>query len=180
VIVRKRILFGIVFGIALAADLVTKWAAFRFLALGERFRVVGGFFDLEKAENFGIVFGVKAPPAITMLVSAAATAIILWYLMTPKGRPAVVQVYLGCILTGVIGNLYDRLAFGYVRDFALLYVGEHRWPNFNLADAFILIGVVLAMVQFILTEEPSKKKDALRAKREPAEESAGDAPERES
>lgn len=171
-IVRKRILFGIVFGIALAADLVTKWAAFRFLAWGERYSVVGGFFDLEKAKNFGIVFGLNVPPVITMLVSAAATIIILWYLLTPKGRPAIVQIYLGCILTGVIGNLYDRLAFGYVRDFVLLYVGENRWPNFNLADAFILIGVVLAMVQFILTEEPGKKKGAPQAQPESAEEAA--------
>jgi signal peptidase II len=157
VIVRKRILFGMVFGIALAADLVTKWAAFRFLAWRERYSVIGGFLDLEKAQNFGIVFGVKAPPIIVMLVSAVATIIIVWYLTTPKGRPPVVQIYLGFILTGVIGNLYDRLAFGYVRDFILLYVRDHRWPNFNLADAFILIGVVLAMIQFVLMEEPKKK-----------------------
>ena len=157
---RKRILFGIVFGIALAADLVTKWAAFRFLDWGKRYSVISGFLDIENAKNYGIVFGVKAPPILVMLVSAIASIIIIWYLITPKGRPPVVQIYLGCILTGVIGNLYDRLAFGYVRDFVLLYVKEHRWPNFNLADAFILIGVVLAMIQFILTEEPKKKQSA--------------------
>ena len=156
-ITRKRILFGIVFGIALAADLVTKWAAFRFLAVGQRYSVISGFLDFEKAQNFGIVFGVKAPPVLVILVSTVATIIIIWYLLTPKGRPPVVQIYLGCILTGVIGNLYDRLVFGFVRDFILLYIGKHRWPNFNLADAFILIGVVLAMIQFILTEEPKKK-----------------------
>ena len=159
-ITRKRILFGIVFGIALAADLITKWAAFRFLDWGKRYSVISGFLDIENAKNYGIVFGVKAPPILVMLVSAIASIIIIWYLFSPKGRPPVVQIYLGCILTGVIGNLYDRLAFGYVRDFILLYVKEHRWPNFNFADAFILIGVVLAMIQFILTEEPKKKQGA--------------------
>ncbi len=161
-----------VFGIALAADLVSKWAAFRFLDWQERYSLIGGFLDFEKAKNFGIVFGMPAPPAITMLVSSVATIVIIWYLVTPKGRPPVVQIYLGFILTGVIGNLCDRMAFGFVRDFILLYAGKLRWPNFNLADAFILIGVVLAMLQFILTEEPKKKESAGQAQQKAAEPSS--------
>jgi signal peptidase II len=152
-----------VFATALAADLVTKWAAFRFLRPRERFSVIKGFLDLELAENYGIVFGVKAPPALTILVSAVATAVVIWYLATRKGKPVVVQIYLGMILSGVIGNLYDRLTLGWVRDFILLYVGKRNWPNFNLADAFILIGVVLAMIQFILAEDEKKVKDRLEA-----------------
>ena len=153
-----RILFGIVFVIALAADLVTKWAAFHFLKPGQRCPVIQGFFDLELARNYGIVFGVKAPPALTILVSAVATVVVIWYLTTRKGKPVVVQLYLALILSGVIGNLYDRLTFGWVRDFILLYVGKRNWPNFNVADAFILIGVGLAMIQFILVEEKKEPK----------------------
>jgi signal peptidase II len=176
VVIRKRILFGMAFGIALAADLLTKWAAFRFLRPGMRYTVIGGFFDLELAWNEGIVFGIPAPMVLTIIVSAIATAVVVWYLATPKGRPAVVQVYLGLILSGVIGNLYDRMAFARVRDFILFYIGggqnAPRWPNFNLADAFILIGVGLAMLQFILMED-KKDKAAEHAPRPAAQDAAG-------
>lgn len=87
---------------------------------------------------------------LTVIISVIATGVIIWYLTTERGRPPVVQLYLGLILSGVVGNLYDRLAFGAVRDFIELYVSRYRWPNFNLADAFIVIGVALAMLQFIL------------------------------
>jgi lipoprotein signal peptidase len=163
-VIRKRILFGMAFGIALAADLLTKWAAFRFLRPGMRYTVIGGFFDLELAWNEGIVFGIPAPMVLTIIVSAIATAVVVWYLATPKGRPAVVQVYLGLIL------------FARVRDFILFYIGggqnAPRWPNFNLADAFILIGVGLAMLQFILMED-KKDKAAEHAPRPAAQDAAG-------
>jgi len=111
--------------------------------------------------NYGIVFGLRAPVILTIFISIIATGVVLWYLFSKQGRPIVVQLYLAMILSGVIGNLVDRLAYGAVRDFILLYIGKgpnaHRWPNFNLADAFILVGVALAMIQFILTDE--KKKD---------------------
>lgn len=148
-----RILFGVVFILALAADLTTKWAAFSFLRQGERAPVIQGFFDLECALNYGIVFGLKVPAVFTIIISAIATTVVIWYLTTKHTRPAIVQIYLGMILSGVIGNLYDRLAIGAVRDFILLYIGNNKWPNFNIADAFILVGVVLAMIQFILTDE---------------------------
>ena len=159
-----RILFGVGISIALAADLVTKWAAFRFLRPGERVPVIQGFFDLECAVNYGIVFGLKVPAVFTIIVSTIATAVVIWYLTTKRGKPAIVQIYLGFILAGVLGNLYDRLAIGAVRDFILLYIGDNKWPNFNIADAFILVGVGLAMVQFILAEdkkeEPAKLSSA--------------------
>ena len=147
-----------VFGTALAADLVTKWAAFRFLRMGRPVSVIPGFFDLRSVWNPGIVFGVPAPVWLTSFVSIVATVVVVWYLVTQRGKPPVVQLYLGLILSGVIGNLCDRIAYRAVRDFIELYVGKFHWPNFNLADAFILVGVVLAMLQFILTDDKKKMK----------------------
>ncbi len=155
-IIGKRILFVFIFGIALAADLVSKWAAFRFTAWGERYSLIGGFLDFQKAKNFGGIFGLPVPPAITVIMSGIAAVFIVGYLLNSRGRLPFTQIYLGLILSGVMGNLYDRLVFGYVRDFVLLYAGEFHWPNWNLADAFLLIGVAFAMVQFIFMDKESE------------------------
>ena len=170
VIIDRRILFGIVFGIALAADLVSKWAAFHFLRLHERVSVISGIFDFEPVWNPGIIFGIRAPIFVTIIVSIIATTVVIWYLRSNNGRAPVVQLYLGLILSGVIGNLVDRILYGAVRDFLLLYIRKNHWPNFNLADAFILVGVVLAMLQFILTEDKKEVKDGAEPGVETSEE----------
>lgn len=178
-------------GIALAADLITKWAAFHFLRLDERIAVIPGLFDLRPVWNAGIVFGLPAPMWLTSLVSVVATVVVAWYLRTARGKAPVVQLYLGLILSGVLGNLFDRIVFvfppyrpiasfwdyfktGAVRDFIEIYVGKYHWPNFNLADAFILIGVALAMIQFILTDEGKKAKTAQPESEKAAGESVKD------
>jgi len=160
-LISKRILFLIILGTTLAADLVTKWAAFRYLSFEKRLHVIPGCFALRNVWNPGILFGVKAPPWFTFIVSAVATVIIIWYLVTRRGRPAVIQVYLALLLSGVLGNLYDRLTFCKVRDFIELHIRDAAsWPNFNLADAYLVIGVALALIQVILTGDQAKKNSA--------------------
>ncbi|PYS25489.1 MAG: hypothetical protein DMG11_22750 [Acidobacteria bacterium] len=55
-----------------------------------------------------------------------------------------------------LGNLYDRLAYGYVVDFLEFYVGSHHWPSFNVADSAISIGVVLLAIEIIRNEAPAR------------------------
>lgn len=53
------------------------------------------------------------------------------------------QVALSLILAGALGNLYDRLRYGYVIDFIEVYFRSFRWPSFNIADSAITAGVAL-------------------------------------
>jgi signal peptidase II len=149
----RRVIFATALGIALAADLATKWAAFRFVGLGREVQVIGDFFSLRPALNEGVIFGLSVPIAVPAAVSVIASGVAAWYLCTFRGRAPVVQVYLGLVLSGVLGNLIDRLLVGAVRDFMDLYVSGYHWPTFNLADAFLVAGVALAMAHFVLAEE---------------------------
>ena len=63
---------------------------------------------------------------------------------------------LALILGGALGNLYDRLAYGYVVDFLEFYVGSHHWPSFNVADSAISTGVVLLAIEIIRNEAPAR------------------------
>ena len=55
-------------------------------------------------------------------------------------------VTISLVLGGAIGNLYDRISYGYVIDFIDVYYKAHHWPVFNIADAAISIGVVMMLI----------------------------------
>ena len=80
---------------------------------------------------------------------AAAIAITAWSTRKATGRDPVLCAALGLILGGTLGNLYDRLIFGGVRDFLYFYWIE--WPVFNVADCCLVCGAFLLMAQALLT-----------------------------
>jgi signal peptidase II len=57
------------------------------------------------------------------------------------------------ILGGAIGNLIDRLAYGYVIDFLDVYYGTYHWPAFNIADSAITIGVALMLIESFKSQD---------------------------
>ncbi len=70
--------------------------------------------------------------------------IFIW-LARLRNKP-VTGVALALIFAGAIGNLYDRIAYGFVIDFIDFHVGNWHWPVFNIADSAIVIGVILLLV----------------------------------
>lgn len=84
--------------------------------------------------------------AIAIAVSAA---IVLWLYRTPQGR-AIFAAALASILGGALGNLWDRLQWGYVIDFIDVYYAQWHWPAFNIADSAITIGALLLLVDAFL------------------------------
>lgn len=110
-------------------------------------------------EKKGLANGVFA--AVSM---AAAIAIVVWGTRPTTARERGLMAALGLILGGTIGNLYDRLVFGGVRDF--LYFYKVEWPVFNVADCCLVVGAGLLLVQAVfVTPEPEP---APAAKTEPA------------
>jgi len=75
-----------------------------------------------------------------------ATTILLVWLRKLKPTERWMAVTISLVLGGAIGNLYDRISYGYVIDFIDVYYKSHHWPVFNIADAAISIGVVMMLV----------------------------------
>jgi lipoprotein signal peptidase len=104
--------------------------------------------------NHGALFGMggaqkgTANGFFALVSAAAAIAIIVWGLRRNTAREKWLMAALGLILAGTVGNLYDRLVFGGVRDF--LYFHYVEWPVFNFADCCLVVGASLLLVQAVL------------------------------
>ena len=149
----KRWMF---WGIAICGallDLVTKKLVFAFCP-PEGLVIIPGHFSLVCSYNLGGIFGIGHRfPTIFVVLSLVCIAVV--YLFYRKAAPTdlLTPAGLGVILAGALGNLYDRLTLGAVRDFLHFYWGDKAWPTFNLADAFLCVGVGLCMLAIWRSEQ---------------------------
>lgn len=133
------------------------------------YELIPGFFELEATYNRGAFHGwFSEHTGVLTLLSALAIVVIggiLFYSIRQKTAPSLWFVAaLGLISSGTLGNLYDRWTVGAVRDWIKWFVvwdGEEKvWPNFNIADSCICIGVgllILLEVRNALRERRKKK-----------------------
>ncbi|CAM3370387.1 MULTISPECIES: signal peptidase II [Sphingomonas] len=161
---------GLVTALALfLLDQVIKWAItgpMGLRSLGD-VREVVSIFNLRFVPNYGISLGLLTADsnasrwALVAMTGAIALAVAFW--MTRERNP-VDQVALGCVLGGALGNILDRVRFGYVVDFADLHFGEWRpFLVFNVADAAITIGVLVLLARALLVRDrpaPVEKSNA--------------------
>jgi signal peptidase II len=118
--------------------------------LGSRVEVVDDWLALEYTENRGAAFGLFSglAPIITG-VSIAILVSLLFYFFRQVRPPLWQTIATGAIAGGALGNLVDRVRLGHVIDF----VSVGPWPNFNVADSAITIGV-LVLVWGITRQAP--------------------------
>ena len=112
--------------------------------------VIGGFWEWELAFNDGAAFS-QFRGARVLLGAIAAIALVALFVMARRGRPEqrLRRFALAMIAGGALGNLIDRVRDGAVTDFVRWRVGEARWPIFNVADAALLVGVALLLLEGI-------------------------------
>lgn len=153
-----------------ALDLWTKHLAFEHIRKYEEVRIIDGFFSYGRTTNPGVVFGMGGDAKkIWQVISVAAVPVILGIFFTVKRPKWILTISLGMILAGTLGNMYDRVfaeingeKIHEVRDFIKFYWRpssgpEKVWPLFNLADAFICVGVFLLTVEMMFFDERKKK-----------------------
>jgi len=130
-------------------DRLTKYLLFRNLSEGKSVRVVPGLFHITLVLNSGAAFGLfKGRSVFFMVSSVLVIALIFLYLWRGSCREILVMTALGLILGGAVGNLIDRVLFGYVIDFLDFRI----WPVFNIADASITIGACILAIRLIFNK----------------------------
>ena len=151
---------GIVAAIALfAADQLSKWAITGPLGIDHlgAAREITGFFALRFVPNVGVSLGLLSADSdasrwsLVVMTALIAAGVAVW--MTREKHPTD-QIALGLVLGGALGNILDRIRFGFVVDFADLHIGDWRpFLVFNVADAAITVGVLVLLVRALLTRD---------------------------
>jgi signal peptidase II len=145
---------------AVAADQLTKYIVTSHIALDDGVHVVGPFW-IHHVQNSGIAFGLFASAtAVVILATGVAVAWMLLFFGRSGARHPVLPVALGLVIGGSVSNLLDRVRLGYVTDF----LDFRYWPAFNLADTFIVVGVLVLLGVLVHAEReprgPRRMRDA--------------------
>lgn len=156
----KRIHYLAVTAAVILLDLWTKWLVVKKIDLHEAIPVIPNLFQIVHVRNTGAAFGIGAnadSKIIPLLLNGGAIAVfcvVVVYALRSAVSDRLLQTGLHLILGGAIGNLLDRFRFGYVVDFLDVYVGNHHWPAFNVADSAICIGIGLLFLD--MRKKPSE------------------------
>lgn len=138
--------------IVLLLDLLTKGLVLANMTLFQEIELIPGFFSFQFVYNPGAAFGILANQRVLFIVvSLAAVVGIGLFSRTPEARVGVAPWALGMIMGGAAGNLVDRIRFGRVVDFFLFYYQDWAFPNFNVADIGITVGVGLLILHLTLS-----------------------------
>lgn len=115
--------------------------------------MIPDFFQLQYVQNTGGAWGILGDNTGLLIVIGVFAVIILnRYLLQEKQFQWNLVVAYGLFMGGLLGNLIDRLAYGYVIDYLDFYLFGYDFPVFNLADIAIVIGIGILMIEVIRGE----------------------------
>lgn len=139
-------------GAVILLDQASKWVVVSVLAVDDPIPVAP-FFNLVMVRNRGVGFGlldIDSPwtPWILSSVALAISAGLAVWLARARGRR--LAGGLGLVVGGALGNVIDRVRLGAVTDFLDVFVGRHHWPAFNLADAAIVVGAAMILIDGLI------------------------------
>ena len=168
----KPIRFYLIALVIIVADQITKWSVIRSLPLGASKQALGNVLFLTHTRNTGGAFSLFPAGNMTFVVVAIFAIAALVYAYHKYQRPhAVISGALGLALGGAVGNLVDRIQYGYVVDFFDLHAGTNHtvWPIFNVADSAITVGIFLLAWHFLFSKEGTGTPQPAEARSEPDE-----------
>ena len=111
-------------------------------------QLVGSLLQIIRGENRGGLFGAVqgSAPLLALLSVGVIVALVVYHEREYQLQVTPLTIGVGLLIGGAMGNLIDRLAFGYVLDFIDIGVGALRFWTFNLADAGISFGILILLV----------------------------------
>ncbi len=136
-------LFFIIPAIGFLLDYITKISVIYNICVVSRTIEVLPFFNLVCVLNTGVSFGFLAGISNGKIILLTITIVILLFifLLMHREKSVFVKYCYSVIISGALGNIYDRLIHGGVIDFLDFYYTNHHYPAFNVADSLIFIGI---------------------------------------
>tara|TARA_B100001971_G_C18253102_1_gene579869 strand:- start:2471 stop:2872 length:402 start_codon:yes stop_codon:yes gene_type:complete len=120
------------------------------------------FFNFTYVHNYGAAFSFLSDSGgwqrwFFSLIAVSISVLLVWWLKRLPATNKVLCSAYALVLAGAIGNLYDRIAYGYVIDFLHVYYENWHFPVFNIADCAICIGAALLLFDAFTGESPKEQ-----------------------
>lgn len=138
--------------LAFALDIGSKMLVMDNMEYGWSHRIeITPFFNLLYVHNYGAAFSFLSDAGgwqrwfFSVMALGVSGLLVYWMRQLPATNKILNCAY-ALVIGGALGNLYDRLVYGYVVDFLDFYVQDYHWPAFNFADSFICIGAGLIIL----------------------------------
>lgn len=139
----------------LAVDLVSKWYVMEHLEVGQMIQMIPDFFWITYVKNTGAAWSILEGARGFFIVLSAGVAGVLVYYFNKEQRGLVLSG-IALMLTGTLGNLIDRVVYGFVRDMFAFNIFGYDFPVFNVADSCLVIGVMLLALDVLILENRGK------------------------
>lgn len=151
---KKRMILITLF--LLSVDLITKIIVDYTFELMESKVIISNFFFLTKIYNYGASWNILSGHNIFLIIMT----LIILYLLICYQRKFVINmrntIAFSSLYSGIIGNLINRICYGYVIDFLDFKIFSYDYPVFNFADIFIFVGIVLIIWAIYKKEDESE------------------------
>ena len=134
-------------------DGLSKSIISTYLKLNQSLEIIKDFFYLRYIHNTGASWGILENSRI-LLITLSIVAIIILIRYSYSFKKTKLNTYgFGFLIGGVLGNLSDRIINGYVIDFFDFIIFNYDFPVFNIADKFIVLGVIILIVSILRGED---------------------------
>lgn len=131
----------------LIVDQLTK------MFIDKSYVIIDNFFKINPVKNYGAAWSILTDKTVLLIIVSLIILIILFRYQVFFKMNLRNKISYGLIYGGLLGNLLDRIVFGYVRDFLEFKIFNYDYPIFNLADVSLVIGVILLIIAIIKGED---------------------------
>jgi len=141
---KRIMLFSMI--IFIIDQLVKLFVGFS-LELNTSFTVFNNFFYISNVHNYGAAFSILYGNRIFLVIVSIITLVLVYYfLLKNKKFDWYNIIFYSLLIGGILGNLFDRIIYGYVIDYFDFYIFGYNFPIFNVADICIVISVVMIII----------------------------------
>lgn len=153
---------GIISLIVIIIDRILKVLVTNNFVLDARNKIIDGFFYITNCHNEGAAFSLFSGNVLFLIFITLIVLFLIYRTINKENVNKIGILAYGLLLGGILGNLYDRIFYGYVIDYLDFVIFKFNFAIFNLADAAIVIGAILLIVFEGSDNDGRKNKDKSR------------------
>ena len=128
-------------------DFVIKFVIDKCMNVYDTIRVIPNFFSIMYVRNTGAAFSIMENNRVLFIAIGIISIYLIWrFLIKDKDLNKYYVVIYSMLIAGIIGNMIDRIIYGYVIDYVSFNIIGYSFPIFNLADIFIVVSVIMLII----------------------------------